>query len=362
MVFAGGGTGGHLYPALAIADEIKKLKPDVEFLFVGTNNKIEARIVPMRGLKFKAIWISGLHRRVTMENLLFPVKVLVAFVQSFFLVQKFRPDAVVGTGGYVCGPVLFAASLLGIPTFVHESNSFPGITTKLLAGRASRVFIAFEATSRWLKRKDNIELVGTPTRSELSSATRDEAASYFGLDARKHTVLIFGGSLGAASINNAVLNNLDEILNGGNQIIWQTGEKDFDRIKSQTPVRAGLWLGAYIDRMELAYAAADVVVGRSGATTIAELTRLGKPAVFIPYPHASEDHQTKNARNVVHAGAALMISDNEASTRLMSCLSPLLTDQRLRERMSAASKQLGKADAGTTIAQKILSTIEQQTD
>lgn len=354
IVLAGGGTGGHLYPALAIADEIKKLAPTSKILFVGTKDKIEARVVPQRGYDFRTIWISGFHRRLTLNNLLFPVKVLVACLQSFFLIKQHKPDLVVGTGGYVCGPVLSVASWLGIPILVHESNSYPGVTTRLLAHRATKVLVAFEETKRWLKRKDNVELVGTPTRSELGKAERAGALDFFALDPTKKTVLVFGGSLGATSINTAMVNLLDELQRNNVQLIWQTGQSGFERIRATVGNKNIGWIGPYIDRMDYAYAAADVVVCRSGALTIAELTRVGLPAILVPYPHAAADHQTANARTLVEAGAAIMVKDDELQIRLGRELTQLLMNDELRRQMAHASKKLGRPEAGENIARKVL--------
>lgn len=354
ILLAGGGTGGHLFPALAIADEIKKLKPEAEFLFVGTKGKIEARVVPQRGYAFETIWISGLHRRLTLDNLLFPVKVVVALVQSFFLIKKFQPDVVIGTGGYVCGPILYVASLLGIPTIVHESNSYPGVTTRMLASRARKVYIAFESTKRWLKNTANVELVGTPTRDALGSVSQEQGCAFFKLDPAKKTVLVFGGSLGAASINSAIVKSLDEIVGAQVQLIWQTGQLDYERINNMLSGKRIGWVDAFIDNMEYAFAAADVVICRSGATTLAELTRIGKPAILVPYPHAAADHQTHNAKSLVDVGAAVMVKDSEVSLNLTSVLLELLTNKEQRMRMSEASLKLGKPNAGHEIAMRVV--------
>jgi UDP-N-acetylglucosamine--N-acetylmuramyl-(pentapeptide) pyrophosphoryl-undecaprenol N-acetylglucosamine transferase len=316
ILMAGGGTGGHLFPALAVADEIRNINPRAVVWFVGTKTKIEARVVPAQGYEFRTIWISGFHRSLRLDNLLFPLKVLVSLVQSFFLIKQFRPDVAVGTGGYVCGPVLAVASLLGIPTVVHESNSYPGATTKMLAGKATRVFTAFDVTSRWLKRTDNIERVGTPTRDSLDGASRDEALRYFGLDAEKKTVLVVGGSHGATSINKTVGRIAVALRQQNAQVIWQTGQSDFERMKESFEGRTPGWIGAFIDRMDLAYAAAHVVVSRSGATTIAELTRIGKAAILVPFPFAAADHQTMNAKALTDAGAAVLVLDRELDDRL----------------------------------------------
>ena len=359
ILLAGGGTGGHLFPALAIADEIRKLNPEADILFVGTKGKIEARVVPARGYAFRTIWISGFHRTLRLSNLLFPLKIAVALVQSFILVRKFRPDVVVGTGGYVCGPVLYAASVLRIPTVVHESNSYPGVTTRALAKRATKVFTAFETTSKWLTGIAGIEVIGTPTRDGLEKISREEAIAFFGLAAKQKTVLVFGGSLGASSINDAILGVVDELMSKRIQLIWQTGEQEFERIKKGLGSKLVGWVGPFIEKMECAYAAADLVVCRAGAVTLAELTRLGKPVILVPYPHAAADHQRYNAKSLEDVGAARMISDEEVAERIGPALVELIDDETKRNRMSAASRRLGKPEAGRNIAQKILTLVHE---
>jgi UDP-N-acetylglucosamine--N-acetylmuramyl-(pentapeptide) pyrophosphoryl-undecaprenol N-acetylglucosamine transferase len=354
ILFAGGGTGGHVFPALAIADEIRKQRPNADIYFVGTARKIEAKIVPEKGYPFFTIWISGFLRKFTWENLLFPAKVIVSMMQSFSLIKRLKPDVVVGTGGYVCGPILYIASRLHIPTVVHESNSHPGVTTKILAQKATRVFTAFEATNKWLKRKDNVELVGTPVRPSLTDASKQEAMKYFNLHPERKTLLVFGGSLGATSLNSAVLGILQELQNAGAQLIWQTGQKDLSRIRSLVQASERGWVGPFIDRMDYAYAAADVVVCRAGATTIAEITALGKPAILVPYPFATGDHQTHNALALAEAGAAIAISDRELQTKLGEAVQELLRNDAKRRKMSEASRGLGRPRAGEFIASRIL--------
>jgi len=351
ILIAAGGTGGHVFPAIAIADEIKKLRSNAEFLFVGTKGKIESRVVPQRGYVMACIWISGFHRSVRIENLLFPIKVFVSLVQSFFLMKKFQPGIVIGTGGYVCGPVLYVASMLGIPTAVHESNSFPGITTRMLSTRATRIFTAFDATARWLKRKDNIELSGTPTRDVLGTVSREDGIKFFNLDPSKKTVFVFGGSLGAASINEAVKYFVHDVSDFNIQWIWQTGKTD--AVLAMTTMK-NCWVNTFIDKIENAYAAADLVVCRAGATTLAELTRLGKASILIPYPYAAADHQTFNAQTLVNAGAAMMIADRDVKMKLKDVLNSILNDDKKRQQMNEASLALGKPNAGREIAQRIL--------
>ena len=353
ILIAAGGTGGHVFPALAIADEIKKLRPDTEFLFIGTKGKIESRVVPQCGYLLSFIWISGFHRSLRMDNLLFPLKVIVSLVQSFFLIKRFQPDIVMGTGGYVCGPVLYVASLFGIPTVVHESNSFPGFTTRMLSPRATRIFTAFDATARWLKRKDNIELSGTPTRDVLGTVSREDGIKFFNLDPSKKTVLVFGGSLGAASINEAIRVLVKDFIDSNIQWIWQTGRSNEMLTKEMAAIK-NCRVNTFIDKMEYAYSAADVVVCRAGATTLAELTRLGKASVLIPYPYAASDHQAFNAQTLVDAGAAVMIADRDVKMKLKDVLHSIINDNKIRQKMNDASRTIGKADAGREIALRIL--------
>ena len=362
ILFAAGGTGGHLFPALAVADELRKLRSDADILFVGTRTKIEARIVPAEGYRFRTIWVSPLHRDFRLSNVLFIIKAVVALFQSFFLVRRFSPDIVVGTGGYVAGPVLWVSSMLGVTTVVHESNSYPGVTTRLLSRRASKLFVSFEVTKKWLRRDDNVEVVGNPTRNVLGMVSREEGSRFFNVDPSRKTLLVFGGSLGAASINNAIAGVVSALVEAGIQVIWQAGEMDFERVsrllRSEVPSHGGaVWIGKFIDRMEYAYAAADLVVCRAGATTLAELTRLGKPAILVPYPHASADHQAVNARTLVEHGAAEMILDQDINTRAGEGILELMLDSRKLKRMSEKSHQLGKPGAAAEMARKILTLV-----
>jgi len=352
ILFAAGGTGGHLYPAIAIAEEINKQAPETRIVFAGTKEKIEARVVPQRGYEFVTIWISGFSRRLKMSNLLFPLKVVVSLLQSFFVIRKLQPDVVIGTGGYVCGPVLFVASLMNIPTVVHESNSYPGVTTRMLASRTTKVFITFEATKRWLPSAAAIELVGNPTRDELSKVSREEGCAYFRLDPKKKTVFAFGGSLGAASINAAMPAVIEEANKNDFQVIWQTGFQHGERAAkySQTEL---IRIHPYIEHIEFAYAAADIVVSRAGATTLAELTRLGKPAILVPYPFAAAHHQELNASMMKEAGAAIVVQDAELPQRLASEVTSLLFDHHRQEEMRKRSLALGKPNAAKEIVEKI---------
>jgi UDP-N-acetylglucosamine--N-acetylmuramyl-(pentapeptide) pyrophosphoryl-undecaprenol N-acetylglucosamine transferase len=357
-LFAGGGTGGHLFPALAIADEIKKLQPGADILFVGTKNKIEARVVPQKGYKFHTIWISGFQRSLRIQNLLFPIKVIVAMFQSLNILKKILPDVVIGTGGYVSGPVLYMASILGIKTVIHESNSYPGVVTRLLSKRMTKVFLTFEETRKWLKTMNNSEITGNPTRDVLENVKRKEALEFFGLEENKKTLLVFGGSLGSVSINNAMIKMVEKLITKNIQVIWQTGANDYERIEKELMrinviTSTAVVLAKFIDRMEYAYAAADVIISRAGATTIAELTRLGKAAILVPYPHAAADHQTLNAKTLVNAGAALMLTDNELNDKLENAAMLLINNNDMRRIMIEKSRNLGQPHASYNITQKI---------
>jgi UDP-N-acetylglucosamine--N-acetylmuramyl-(pentapeptide) pyrophosphoryl-undecaprenol N-acetylglucosamine transferase len=355
LIFSGGGTGGHLYPLLAIADEIKTIRPGTSITFIGTKRRIEARVVPEKGYTFHSIWISGFQRRLTWSNLLFPVKVVVALIQSLILLRRYQPAVVVGTGGYVCGPVLYAAALMRIPTVVHESNSYPGVTTRMLAGKVTKLLLTFPVTTKWLKGDgSNIEVVGNPTRIELGTKTRDEGIRYYGLDPAKKTLLVFGGSLGAESINRAMKAIIDDAIVHDYQIIWQTGERNAEKLFLVQP-HPNVKVRKFIDTMEYAYAAADAVVCRAGATTLAELTRLGKAAILVPYPRAAANHQVMNAESLAGEGAALMVKDEELSAKLLESVRSLLNDELFRRNIEDRCRTLGKPNAGRDIAEKILS-------
>lgn len=353
ILFAGGGTGGHLFPAIAIADEIRKMNPTASIAFVGTRGKIEARVVPDKGYRFYAIWISGFRRKLTAENILFPLKVVVAMVQSFFLIRKVKPSVVIGTGGYVCGPVLYVASVLGVPTLVQEQNSYPGVTTRLLSSRVDEVHISFERSRRHLKRTDNVKLTGNPTRDMVGRISREEGARYFDLDPARRTVLVFGGSLGASSINAAMMEAGSGLTSSDVQIIWQAGSADHAEVKKQIERRhqqERIKVYAFIEKMEYAYATCDLAVCRAGATTVAELERAGVPSILVPYPFASADHQTENARAMVDGGASVMIRDTELKSNLLTTIKVLLEDGTKLKKMSESAYKLSKPNAAGTIA------------
>ncbi len=362
-LLAGGGTGGHLFPALAIAEEIEKNDPDAEILFVGTKNKIEARLVPEKGYAFRSIWISGFKRKISANNFLFPLKIIVSMIQSFNILKNYKPDVVIGTGGYVCGPVLFSANILGIKTVIHESNSYPGLVTRLMANKVTKVLLTFEETKKWLKSDNIAEITGNPTRKSLLNISKKEGLNHFNFSDTNKTILVFGGSLGASSINNAILSCIEFLIEKNIQIIWQTGNSDYEKIKNnldskESINKQNLKLLPFIDKMEYAYAAADLVLSRSGATTISELTLLGKPAILVPYPFAAADHQTINARTLETSGAVVLISDNDIQHSAHKTIVELIVNNDKLSEMSKRSLTYGKPQAAKNIYNNIKNIIQ----
>lgn len=355
MVFAGGGTGGHLYPALAIAEAVREREPGVEMLFIGTLRSLESRIVPAQGYRFEAIPVTGFRRQLSAGNLLFPVRLARSIARARALLKDFRPDVVVGTGGYVCGPPLLAASLMGIRTLIQEQNSYPGVTTRLLARRVDEVHITFEQSRRFLRGAQAVRLSGNPVRRQIGSVSRADGAASLGLDPRRKTLLVFGGSQGAASLNAAVREALDGLLEMGLQVIWLTGKDAFEATAAASGSgRKDLRLLPYLERMELGYAASDLAVCRAGATTIAELMCAGVPSILVPYPHAAADHQTENAKSVLESGAAVMILDGDIRRHLLPEVASLVADPARLATMAARARARSFPGAAATIAQAIL--------
>ena len=357
IVFAGGGTGGHIYPALAIADEVRKLRPDVDILFIGTADRIEARVVPASGYRLETIWISAFKRRIRWSIILFPLKLIVSLIQSWRIMRRVRPNVVVGTGGYVSGPPVRVAAALNIPTVLQEQNSYPGVTTRLLADKASRVFLAFERSKSYLPVLPTVRVVGNPVRSSFGSITRDQGAAMFGLLPSLTTILVFGGSAGAESINAAMLGMVEKIAAMRVQVIWQTGSQESMRLLNAVrELRVGNMVKVmpYIDRIEYAFGACDMAICRAGATTLAELALAGVPAVLVPYPFAAADHQTHNAAAVAETGGAVVCKDSELSTELERLTVDLLQHPDKRAAMAERMRTLARPRASQDIAQDIL--------
>lgn len=355
-IISGGGTGGHIFPAIAIANEIKARNKDAEILFVGASDRMEMEKVPQAGYEIIGLWIAGLQRKLTIDNLLFPVKLISSLMKAKRIVKKFKPDVVVGVGGYASGPTLYAGAKLGVPTLVQEQNSYAGITNKLLAKQVRRLCVAYDGMEKYFP-KENIVVTGNPVRKDIAHNTvsRESAAAYFDIDPNKKVLLVIGGSLGAMSINRGMEACIDKVLDSGVQVIWQTG-KNFAKEGEELGQRLkdkGLSVHTFIKEMQYAYAACDFVVSRAGALSISELCIVGKPTIFVPYPYAAEDHQTKNAMSLVDKGAAKMIPDHQVKEKLESELMSMIGDEKLQEEMVGNIVQLGIADADVRIVNEL---------
>jgi UDP-N-acetylglucosamine--N-acetylmuramyl-(pentapeptide) pyrophosphoryl-undecaprenol N-acetylglucosamine transferase len=356
IVIAGGGTGGHIFPAVAIANALKKIEPGIDILFVGAKGKMEMEKVPQAGYRIKGLDIAGFNRSSLIKNVSLPFKIVRSFLQVRSIFRQFKPDAVVGVGGYSSFPVLRYAQAKGIPTFIHESNSFAGKSNKLLGRKAEKVFVSSTGMEMFFP-AHKIMITGNPVRPEIaafSSIDKQEAMQFFGLSADKKTVLAVGGSLGAKSINNAVANGLDELRAAGLQIIWQTGKVDAQQWKARAGERGGVWVNDFITQMQLDYAAADVVVSRAGAMAVAELCVVEKPVLFVPYPFAAEDHQTANAKTLVEKNAALMITDSEAGVKLIPEILALASDETKQNILKNNIAKYAVQNADEVIAKEII--------
>ena len=362
IVFAAGGTGGHLFPAISIAEEIKKIDSAAEFLFVGTRGKIEERIVPEHGYPLRTIWISGVARSFHARNFLVPVKIIVSLMQSLSLIRNFHPHVVVGTGGYVTGPVLFAASLLGIPTVIQEQNVSPGLTNRLLARWAKMAYLAFEASAAHFP-TDITKVTGNPIRRTIGSVER-ESATYeqFGLHPELKTIFVMGGSQGAQAINRMVVDALKDLepFHQQLQIIHQTGKADYKEVKEHyrsSPLKHVVQ--PYFDPIEVVYSLADLMVCRAGGMTISEITACGIPAIFIPLPTAAGDHQRLNAQAVADRGAGIVLGQATLTGAVLAeQVVQIITHPSTLQRMADASRQLGKPHAGEEIAKSIYALVK----
>lgn len=356
FLFAGGGTGGHVYPALAIADALKALVPDAVFLFAGTRERMEWTAVPKAGYTIEAIPIRGFQRGAPMANLAFPYYVLRGMVESVRLVSRFKPDVVIGTGGYVSGPVLAAALLRGIPVVVQEQNAYAGVTNALLGKRARQIHVAFEEARKAFP-ADRVIVSDNPTRAHLLDAHPAEARAHFGIPEGATTLLILGGSLGSQRMNEIVAEQVHTWLEAMPELhlVWQTGPRYFDRIQALVNGLERITLLPWLDRMDLAYAAADLALCRSGAITCSELGVTGTPAVLVPSPNVAEDHQTHNARALERVGAAVLLPEAHLRQDLTEILLPLLKDAPRRLAMGKAGKLKANPNAARFIAQHILS-------
>ena len=358
FILSGGGTGGHIYPAIAIANELKVRFPDAEILFVGANDKMEMQKVPQSGYKIIGLWIAGLQRKLTLQNAMFPIKLLSSLFKSRKIIKNFKPDVVIGTGGFASGPLLQMANMLNIPTVIQEQNSYPGITNKLLSKKANKICVAYENLERFFP-TDKIILTGNPVRQDLLEidSKRNEALEYFKLDKTKKTLLILGGSLGSRRINQLIAKEINFITNQNVQVIWQCGKLYFDEY-SKIIVGSAVQLTAFIDRMDLVYAASDFVISRAGASSVSELCLVGKPVVFIPSPNVAEDHQTKNADAIASINAALILKESELDEKFESIFSNLLSDNDLQNQLSRNIKLLALPNATKQIVDEIVKLIK----
>ena len=355
IIIAGGGTGGHIFPAIAIANAIRKLLPEADFLFVGAKGKMEMEKVPQAGFNIVGLTIAGFNRSSLIKNIGLPYKLLKSFLQVKQVFKTFNPDAVIGVGGYSSFPVLRFAQSRGIMTFIHESNSFAGKANIFLAKRATKIFVATDGMEKFFP-ASKIMVTGNPVRQSIAShsISKEVALAQFGLSAEKKTVLSIGGSLGAKSINEAISKHIDLFETNNLQLIWQTGKPFFDEAIKHCKGKQHIYVNDFIMQMEYAYAAADMVISRSGAMAIAELCLVKKPVIFVPFPFAAEDHQTANAQNLVNKDAAMMISNNQALDKLVPAVISLSENDALRASLENNIGRLGKANADMIIAEEIL--------
>jgi UDP-N-acetylglucosamine--N-acetylmuramyl-(pentapeptide) pyrophosphoryl-undecaprenol N-acetylglucosamine transferase len=359
VIISGGGTGGHIFPALSIAAALKKAVPSTEFLFVGATGRMEMEKVPEAGYKIVGLWISGLQRSLKLSNLMFPFKVLASVIKAFRVIRSFRPDVAIGVGGYASGPLLYAANWLGIPSLIQEQNSYPGITNKLLAKKASKICVAYDNLSEYFP-KEKIILTGNPVRNDMVDirGKKEEALQFFGLRNDLPVVLVIGGSQGARSINIAMDHGLKLLSENGLQLIWQCGKPFRGRAEQSAAGFDNVKVNDFIKRMDLAYAAADVIVSRAGASTVSELCIVGKPAIMVPLPTAAEDHQTMNCRSLVEKEAALLVADKDAGELLLTTVISTINDSELKKRLSDNISRLAITDAADRIVGEVLKMVE----
>lgn len=353
FIISGGGTGGHIFPAIAIADELKRRLPDAEILFVGAKDRMEMQKVPQAGYPIEGLWISGLQRKLSWQNLLFPLKFISSLLKSRSIIKRFKPDAVIGTGGFASGAVVKVAGQMGIPTFIQEQNSYAGITNKMLAKNAHKICVAYDAMEQFFP-KEKIVKTGNPIRDGLLNIAeyRSEGLSYFHLDSQQKTLLVLGGSLGARRINQLIEQQLPLFEQLGVQVLWQCGKLYYEEYKKYNSEQVRVL--AFIDRMELAYAAADVIISRAGASSVSELCVVGKPVIFIPSPNVAEDHQTKNARAIADKQAAILLRESELNELFADTFSTLIANEAQQEALSAHIKALAQPNATKDIVNLIL--------
>ena len=355
VILSGGGTGGHIYPAIAIANEIKNQYPNTEFLFVGAKDRMEMEKVPASGFAIKGLWISGIERKLlSKNNLMFPFKLISSLWNAKKIIKQFQPDIAIGTGGFASGPLLQMANVKGIPTLIQEQNSFPGITNKLLSKKANKICVAYDNLDRFFP-KEKVVKTGNPVRQDLLEITskRETAQELFQLDAAKKTILILGGSLGARNVNKLIESQLSFFEKQDIQVIWQTGKlyiAQYDKYNSNANVQ----VHAYLNQMDMAYAASDIIISRAGASSVSELCVVAKPVIFIPSPNVSEDHQTKNAQAIVEKNAAILIREKDLDTEFESVFIEVLKDDVMQKELSENIKKLALLNATKDIVVEVM--------
>ena len=352
FLFAGGGTGGHLFPAVAVAEQIKEMKPEADILFIGRKDKIEGRLVPNLGYKFKSIWIKGFSRRISFENILFPLQLFVSMIQSLVINISFKPNVAIGSGGYVAGPSVWAASVMGARIILLEQNSYPGVTTRLLERYAHEVHLSFKESKKYLRKEKIQYLTGNPVRKNLGVMDKSEALNVFGLSGEKKTLLVLGGSLGAKTINEAVSQNMNLLITNNIQLIWQTGQNYYEQFKGMNSETVKVF--DFLDDMNAAYSACDLLLARAGATTIAELLNLGIPAVLVPSPNVAENHQYYNAKSLSDNEAAILIEDNNLKLELPEKVLDTLSSESFLNKLKTNALNMAKPDAAKVIAKNAI--------
>lgn len=356
FIISGGGTGGHIYPAIAIAQELKAQIPDCEILFVGAEGKMEMEKVPRAGFNIIGLPIRGLQRKLAIENLAFPFKLMQSLWKAWTIVKNFKPDAVIGVGGYASGAVMQVAVWQGVKTLIQEQNSYAGLTNRLVAKSVNKICVAYPNMERYFP-KEKIVFCGNPVRKDITDleSVRSEAFKFFDLSENKKTVLVLGGSLGARTINNCLKSGVNELLTQGYQVIWQTGKIYFEEMKAfaNTLNNKNLYVKDFIYEMNYAYACADVVISRAGALSVSELCLAGKPSILVPSPNVAEDHQTKNAMALVKENAAVLVKDGEANNNLITKVLELLKDEKRQKELAKNIMKLGKPNASKEIVNEI---------
>ncbi len=356
LIISGGGTGGHIFPALAIANTFKERHPDAEILFVGAKGKMEMTRVPDAGYKIVGLWISGLQRKLTFSILLFPLKLILSYFNARSIVKEFKPDVVIGTGGYASGPIMLAATKYKVPSLIQEQNSYAGLTNTRVADKVQRVCVAYSGMEKYFP-KDKVVITGNPVRKDILDldAKRELGLNVYGFNGNEKTLLILGGSLGARTINESVVAGIDKLIDAQVQVIWQTGKMYFETVKEQVAGKdlRKIRIHDFIKQMDMAYACADVVIARAGALSISELCLAKSPSILVPSPNVAEDHQTKNALALVNEDAAVMIKDGDAKKNLVNDALTLLYDAPQCKKLSDNISKLGKPNAAVEIVEEI---------